>query len=151
VLYEGSWQGRVPAPRGPVVLTVVTSEGTYPLDEAALKELTWVERKTVYHPEEKSGKVGVFEGVLLSTLLKELGEREPLRLRFEALDGYVIGVEWATIAPFDPLLALVQDGKPIPKEYGPVRIIFPYHRLKPDPVAYNAYWVWQLSRVIVEP
>jgi len=151
VLRKGGWGGQVPAPRGPVVLTVVTPKGRYPLDRAALEALTWVERKTVYHPEEESGRVGVFEGVLLADLLRELGYPNPKKIRLEALDGYRITVRWQKIAPFHPMLALKQDGKPLSERYGPVRVIFPYDRLKPDPVAYNAYWVWQLSRLVVSP
>jgi len=151
VIREGGWNGAVPPPSGPVLLTVVTPDGVYPLDRAALEKLRWVERITIYHPEEKSGVVGVFEGVLLSDLLRELGYPKPSRLRFEALDGYQISVDWKKIARFDPLLALDQDGRPLSESYGPVRIVFPYKRLKPDPVAYNAYWVWQLARVVVSP
>ncbi len=151
VVREGGWNGAVPAPRGPVILTVVTPEGSYRLDRAALEKLTWVERKTLFHPEEKLGTVGVFQGVLLADLLRELGYPDPGRVRFEALDGYRITVDWERIAPFHPMLALDQDRRPLPERYGPVRVIFPYKRLKPDPVAYNAYWVWQLTRLVVSP
>jgi len=132
-------------------LTVITPEGRYPLDRAALERLRWIERRTIFHPEEKKGTVGVFEGVLLADLLREVGYPDPERVRFEALDGYQISVLWRRIAPFDPMLALKRDGKPLSERYGPIRVIFPYKRLKPDPVAYNAYWVWQLSRLVVSP
>jgi len=151
VIREGGWNGQVPAPKGPVILTVVTPEARYPLDREALEKLRWIERKTIYHPEEKQGIVGVFEGVLLADLLREVGYPDPERVRFEALDGYQIAVEWEKIAPFDPMLALERNGKPLSDRYGPVRVIFPYKRLKPDPVAYNAYWVWQLTRLVVSP
>ena len=151
VLHRGSWNGQVPEPKGPVLLVVEAPKGAFPLDEAALRRLTWVELKTVFHPEEKKGTVGVFQGVLLGQLLAELGYPNPKRLRFYALDGYEIAVAWPKIAPFDPMLALLRDGRPLPKRYGPVRIVFPYRRLKPDPVAYNAYWVWQLHRIVLYP
>ncbi len=151
VIQRGSWNGRVPAPEGPVLLWVETPKGRYPLDEAALRKLTWVELRTVFHPEEKKGTVGVFQGVWLDQLFAELGHPEPKRVRFFALDGYQIAVDWRRIAPYRPMLALYRDGHPLAERYGPVRIIFPYKRLKPDPVAYNAYWVWKLHRIVIHP
>lgn len=151
VLHRGGWDGHVPEPEGPVLLVVATPKGEYPLDEAALRRLTWVELKTVFHPEEKKGTVGVFQGVWLGQLFAELGYPDPARVRFLALDGYRIAVEWRRIAPYKPMLALYRDGRPLPERYGPVRVIFPYKRLKPDPVAYNAYWVWKLHRIVLYP
>ncbi len=151
VLHQGSWGGRVPRPEGPVLLVVRTPKGEYPLDERALRRLTWVELTTVFHPEEKKGTVGVFQGVLLEDLLAEFGYPNPDRIRFMALDGYEIAVRWRRIAPYRPMLALYRDGRPLPERYGPVRVIFPYHRLRPDPVAYNSYWVWKLHRLEILP
>jgi hypothetical protein len=151
VLHRGSWNGRVPAPQGPVVVTFVTPKGTYPLDEAALRRLTWVRLKTKYHPDEKKNKVATFEGVRFADLLNELGYPHPRRLRFEAWDGYKIAADWEKIGAFDPMLALSMNGKPLPDLFAPAWVVFPYRRLKPDPVAYNSYWVWKLKRIVVEP
>ncbi len=150
VVHTGSWEGRVPAPTGKVVVTVVTPRGEYPLDEAALRQLTWVRLTTKYHPDEKKNKVATFEGVRFADLFKELGVPNPARVRFEAWDDYRIIADWRKIGAFDPMLALYMNGKPLPRIFAPAWVVFPYHRLKPDPVAYNSYWVWKLKRIVVE-
>lgn len=149
VVRAGGWDGAPPAPRDQVVLTLITPDGhRYDLDRAGLERLTWVRRTTHYHPHETEPP-STFEGVLLEQIVRELGLTEKgLVVRFKALDDYQIERPWAQLAPLEPILALVQDGRPLTMEsYGPVRIIFPYDRLKPDPIRYNALWVWQL-RVI---
>jgi len=151
VISRGSWNGEIPSPQGPVVFTLVTPRGEYPLDEAALRRLTWVRLKTRYHPDERKDIEAVFEGVLLAQLLEEAGYPNPRRIRFEALDGYQISVEWSLISRFEPMIALYRDGRPLDSFFGPARVVFPYHRLRPDPVAYNSYWVWKLKRIVVLP
>lgn len=151
VVHTGSWNGRVPPPRGPVVVTVVTPKGRYPLDEAALRRLTWVRLTTKYHPDERKNKVATFEGVRFSDLFRELGVPRPRRVRFEARDGYRIAADWRRIGAFDPMLALRMNGRPLPPLFAPAWVVFPYRRLKPDPVAYNSYWVWKLKTIVVEP
>ncbi len=150
VVRQGGWKGGVPKPTGEVLLTVVTPDGEYPLDKDALEKLRWVRIKTIHHSAE-NGPPAVFEGVWLSDLLAGVGTPDPKRLRFEASDDYVISVEWEKIKRFQPMIALTQDGKPLPPVYAPLRIVFPYDRLKPDPTEYNAYWVWKLTRIVVYP
>ncbi len=149
VLRKGGWRGRPPEPRGEVILTLITPDGkSYDLDRAGLARLTWVRRVTRYHPEEK-GPPASFEGVLLSQIISELGIAEKgLRVRFSALDDYQLERPWSQLKPYEPILALRQDGKPLTMDnYGPLRVILPYERLKPDPTEYNALWVWQLRRI----
>lgn len=148
VLHRGGWPAGPPPPRGEVILTVVTPEKTVPLDRAALESLTWVELVTKSHPKEKFPP-GRFEGVRLKDLFAALKVR-PVKLRFVALDGYSVQVEWEKIAPFDPMLALVEDGRPLEPIFAPIRIVFPYDRLQPDPLAYNRYWVWKLTRIYIK-
>ncbi len=149
VVRQGGWHGTPPAPVGEVLLTVSTPDGrSYDLDRKALEQLTWVERTTRYHPKEKDPPAR-FEGVLLKQIIEEL--RVPtanLRVKFIALDDYELERPWSQLAPLEPILALVQDGRQLNiDDYGPVRVILPYDRLRPDPTKYNGLWVWQL-RVI---
>jgi hypothetical protein len=149
VIRKGSWHGKPPAPVGEVLLTVITPSGqSYDLDRKAIEQLTWVERTTRYHPRE-SDPPARFEGVLLKQIIDELHvPTAGLHVKLAALDDYQLERPWSDYAPLEPMLALVQDGKPLTLDtYGPVRIILPYDRLKPDPTKYNALWVWQL-RVI---
>jgi hypothetical protein len=149
VVREGGWGGAPPAATGEVLLTLVTPDGrSYDLDRAALERLTWVRRTTRHHPHE-TDPPATFEGVLLEQLIRELRlEEEGLVVRFVALDDYRIDRPWAELAPLEPILALVQDGRPLTvKNYGPVRVILPYDRLEPDPTRYNALWVWQVRVV----
>lgn len=148
VLHEGGWPEGPPPPRGEVILTVVTPEKTVRLDQAALEALTWVELVTKSHPKEKLPP-GRFEGVRLKDLFGAL-KVQPIKLRFVALDGYSVQVDWKKIAPFDPMLALKEDGRPLEPIFAPIRVVFPYDRLKPDPLAYNRYWVWKLSVIYIE-
>ncbi len=148
VLHEGGWPEGPPPPRGEVILTVVTPEKTVRLDRAALEALTWVELVTKSHPKEKLPP-GRFEGVRLKDLFAAL-KVEPVQLRFVALDGYSIQVDWSKIGPFDPMLALKENGRPLEPIFAPIRVVFPYDRLKPDPLAYNRYWVWKLSAIYIE-
>ncbi len=149
VIREGGWGGTPPAPAAAVLLTLIAPGGqSYDLDRAGIERLTWVRRITRHHPRENDPPA-VFEGVLLSQLVRELGiDTDGLLVRFTALDDYRIDRPWAELAPLEPVLALVQDGSPLTvKNYGPVRVVLPYERLRPDPTRYNALWVWQV-RVI---
>ncbi|HGY08587.1 MAG TPA: hypothetical protein ENK37_00815 [Oceanithermus profundus] len=149
VVREGGWAGAPPAPTGEVLLTLIDPDGRgYDLDRAGLERLTWVRRTTRHHPHE-SEPPATFEGVLLEQIVDELDlAEEGLVVRFIALDDYRLDRPWADLKPLEPVLALVQDGQPLTVEhYGPVRVILPYDRLKPDPTRYNALWVWQV-RVI---
>ncbi|WP_457637050.1 molybdopterin-dependent oxidoreductase [Oceanithermus sp.] len=148
VIRKGGWS-QPPPPVGKVLLTVILPDGrSYDLDRQGLQKLTWVRRVTRYHPREKDPPAA-FEGVLLSDLIKAFGVREEgLYIRFTALDDYQLKRSWAELEPLEPILALKQNGKWLTiDDYGPVRVILPYDRLRPDPTEYNALWVWQL-RVI---
>ena len=149
VVSRGGWSGSPPPPAGQVLLTVILPDGrSYDLDRQGLQKLTWVRRVTRYHPREKDPPAA-FEGVLLADLVEEFGvPEEGLRIRFTALDDYQIERSWEELKPLEPILALKQDGEWLTIDnYGPVRVILPYDRLRPDPTQYNALWVWQL-RVI---
>ncbi len=146
VVRQGGWSGRVPEPEGEVLITAILPDGrSHDLDRLGLEKLTWVRRETRYHPREQDPPA-VFEGVLLADLIRELGVSEKgLRVRFTALDDYQLERPWSELKPLEPILALKQDGRWLTLEnYGPVRVILPYDRLRPDPTEYNALWVWQL-------
>lgn len=146
VVRQGSWSGRPPRPVAEVVLTVIHPDGrSYDLDRRALERLTWVRRVTRYHPREKAPPA-TFEGVLLADLIKETGvSAQGLKIRFTALDDYQLERSWEELQPLEPILALKQDGNWLTLDgYGPLRVILPYDRLRPDPTQYNALWVWQL-------
>jgi len=146
VVRQGGWEGEPPPPRGEVLLTVFLPDGrSYDLDRAGLQKLTWVKRKTRYHPQE-GGAAATFEGVLLADLIAGLGaEDDDLLVRFTALDDYQIERPWKDLKPLEPILALKQDGRWLTiNDYGPLRVILPFDSLRPEPTEYNALWVWQL-------
>lgn len=146
VVRQGGWQGNPPRPVDQVILTVILPDGrSYDFDRQGLEKLTWVKRRTRYHPHEKNPP-STFEGVLLADLIKELKiPAAELKIRFTALDDYQLERSWRELRPLEPILAFKQDGRWLTLDnYGPVRVILPYDRLRPDPTQYNALWVWQL-------
>ncbi|MGQ9478114.1 MAG: molybdopterin-dependent oxidoreductase [Candidatus Bipolaricaulia bacterium] len=69
----------------------------------------------------------IYRGVPLRTLLAQTGADIGKLESVEAIaaDGYRLGYERRLLKRFDFILAYEMDGEPLPREMGPLRIIFP--------------------------
>lgn len=89
-----------------------------------IKGLPAVEIEAVLTRSNGMKKSGKWAGARLSEVLARHGVAEPFKeLRVEAWDGYVgrVGAEVATRP--DTILAYRENGKPLPEEDGPVRLV----------------------------
>lgn len=69
-------------------------------------------------------KQGTWTGPTLASVLDSQGVTRPFQeLKIEAWDGYVGRVGYDIALLPDTILAATQDGKPVPKEDGPVRLV----------------------------
>ncbi|HEY5502612.1 MAG TPA: molybdopterin-dependent oxidoreductase [Candidatus Anoxymicrobiaceae bacterium] len=67
---------------------------------------------------------GTWKGTPLGAVLDSVGVARPFKqLRVEAWDSYVGRVAYDVAARPDTILAYEQDGKPLPKDDGPARLV----------------------------
>ncbi|MGG5257173.1 molybdopterin-dependent oxidoreductase [Phycicoccus avicenniae] len=142
----------VPAPTGPVVLTVsgaVTGQKAVSLDIAAIEKLGLVE----YSVDDKQaeGHRATFRGVLLQSLLDYVGAGNATTLHTMAINDYGVDIPAADARKYPVLLATSVDGQRMSVEhYGPTRVIYPTDSFDLDPVVYDPRWIWQLKSIGVE-
>lgn len=143
----------LPAPEGPVLLTVsgniaVTNVGeTAQFDLSMLQALgeTDVVTDTIWTPGSHR-----FTGVLLETLLAAVGA-EGADVSATAINDYTVEIPRADATEDGPIIAYAMDGKPMSRrDKGPLWVIYPYAS---DPkyrteVIYSRS-IWQLDRVTV--
>ena len=146
----------LPAPTGPVLLTVVpTPDPATPaappirFDQAMLAALPQVTITTTTiwtdGPQE-------FTGVPVSALLAATGLQGGTLVAMAAND-YLIGLPVAELTDQAPIIAYLRNGKPMTtRDKGPLWIVYPYDS---DP-AYRtevvyARSIWQLDRIEVQP
>jgi DMSO/TMAO reductase YedYZ molybdopterin-dependent catalytic subunit len=105
-----------------IELTDGASKQTINTDQ--LKALGAVQVSAVLKRANGMQKPGTWSGAPLSAVLASKGVSQPYReLRIEAWDGYVGRVASDIAMRPDTILADTQDGKPIPREDGPVRLV----------------------------
>jgi hypothetical protein len=141
--------GALPAPAGPVVLTVRGATRGDPLhfDRAGLERLgliryasknRWYDRRTTY------------EGVLGSALLDAVGvPAGAVALRMTALNDYVVLVPLADLRRWPVMFALKLDGEYLSvRDKGPIWLVYPNH-LEPElgGPRYQGRWIWQLREI----
>ena len=85
---------------------------------------------------------GTWAGTPLSAVLASKSVIGPFKeLKIEAWDGYVGRVPYDIAMMPDTILASTQDGKPVPKEDGPVRLVVASQD--------GFYWVRMITRIEV--
>lgn len=95
---------------------------TITVDE--VKKLPTVEVEAVLKRSNGMTKSGKWVGARLSEVLSGHGVAGPFKeLRVEAWDGYVGRVGSEVAMRPDTILAYLENGKPLPKEDGPVRLV----------------------------
>ena len=92
---------------------------------------------------------GIYEGILLSDLLKNCDLDDVESLRLTAYDGYTLAMPRSLWEDWPVLLATRRDGETMElKEKGPTRIIFPRDMdksLKSETA--RSFWIWSLKTI----
>lgn len=135
-------------PPGPtdVVLTVTGPGGT---KEFTMDQLAALGTKdvTIFEPFVKRNIA--FTGVPMAAIFDTVGIEGDVRLNTEALNEYIY--DKSTAADFvesDGLIAVAQEGKPVPVDQGgPIRIIFPDGSTQAKNLE---AWNWSLEKISVK-
>lgn len=143
------------APSGEVILTVsgmitaTNAEGTLLLDQAHLAALPQNSFDTATPWTEGTPR---FQGVLVKDLIAAIGATGGT-ITLTALNDYQITMPVADVADDGPLLAYLQDDKPMSlRDKGPVWLVFPYDT-NADYRTEQTYArsIWQLDRIEFGP
>ncbi len=122
--------GAVPQPSGKVVLTVTGSIAQQNSDQGFQFDMAMLEGVGLTKCEVKDPWLGkkVYEGVLLSSILKYVGASDAAtQVVVIAKDGKKVPVKVADATAFPILLATKDGGKAIGSGAGgPVKLVFPY-------------------------
>jgi DMSO/TMAO reductase YedYZ molybdopterin-dependent catalytic subunit len=95
-----------------------------PIKTDELKSLKKVEVDAVLKRANGMEIPGKWAGAPLGAVLAAHGVATPFReLRIEAWDGYVDRVSYDVASRPDTILAYLQDGKKLPRDDGPVRLV----------------------------
>ena len=85
---------------------------------------------------------GTWKGPTLSSVLDSLGVSRPYsQLRVEAWDRYVGRVAYDVAVKPDTILAYEQDGKPLPRDDGPMRLVVASQD--------GFYWIRMITKIEV--
>lgn len=144
---------RLPAPTGPVLLTVTgaieqtNAPGEARFDKAMLEELgaASIETHTVL-----AESVQHYEGVPLEALLRRIGAKGTV-MRATAANAYEVEIPFADLQ-YEPLIAMRANGHLLTlRDKGPLWIVYPRdaHKVLQDQ-RYDSRWIWQLIRLHVE-
>jgi hypothetical protein len=141
----------VPAPTGPVVLTIEGADhpnvgDTLQFDMETLEKLGTV-GYTAYD-RQAFGKNVAFTGPLLSTVLDAAGVHGEL-LHYGAVNDYTVDIPMSDATRYAPMIATRADGKRMDvAHYGPLRVVYPTAGVSLDPTVYDSRWIWQLTTII---
>lgn len=143
----------VPAPTGPVVLSLTGKIGVTNVNDRLDFDLPTLERLGLiaYRVDDPDLKrEAEYQGVLLKQVLDVAKiAPEAKELWADALDDYKTSIP-LEVNKWPVMIATLRDGAPIPKvDKGPLEIVFP-NRSYPIPAEpYNRMWVWQLTSLDV--
>jgi len=147
-------QDALPAPRGPVILTisgniaVSNRDGAADFDREMLVALgmTSVETTTAWTDGPQK-----FQGVLARAVLQRVGARGTTVIA-TALNDFVAPIPMEELQRYDVILAMVMNGAEMQvSDKGPLWVVYPRndHPELLDPKL-NDRWVWQLRSLAVE-
>ena len=144
----------LPAPSGPVILTVTGSITRTNAPGRAEFDQKMVEALGVEHLSTTTnwtdGKQA-FDGVLVSKLLAAVGAKGT-SVAAVALDDYAITIPISDFTEFPVILALRMNGQALtPRDRGPLWIVYPrddYPALQNPNI--DLRWVWQLKTLTVK-
>lgn len=139
----------VPAPSGPVVLTLTGVDhpnvgDTLQFDLATLERLGTVGYTS--YDRQAEGRNVAFSGPLLSTVLEVAGVHQAV-LHFGAVNDYTVDIP-VSDTKYAPMIATRADGDRMSvAHYGPLRVVYPTTGVKLDQTVYDARWIWQLTTI----
>ncbi len=115
-----------------------------PIVAEHLKDYPLIDVNTVLKRSNGMRLQGTWSGARLSEVLRDSGVTEPFtELRLTAWDGYVAKVSYDLALRADTILAYLQEGQPVPREDGPVRLVVGSQD--------GFYWVRMIVKVEVVP
>lgn len=140
----------IPAPTGPVVLTISGADHPNVGDQLRFDMETLEKLGTVgytSYDRQAFGKNVAFTGPLLSTVLAAAGVHGEL-LHYGAVNDYTVDIP-VSDAKYAPMIATRADGKRMDvAHYGPLRVVYPTTGVTLDPTVYDSRWIWQLTTII---
>ncbi len=142
----------MPAPSGPVVLTIKGMIGTRNVDDRLDFDMQTLERLGLVEYEVDDPflkRVVSYRGPLLRDVLAVAGIAPSATEVFAtALNDYKTTIP-LEVNTWPVIIATTRDGKPMPVEDdGPLEIVFPSKHFNIDPIVYNQMWVWQLRELV---
>lgn len=145
----------VPAPLGPVVLTVTGAIGTTNVGDTLQFDMDTLERLGLseYRVDDRlaEGRPATFRGPLLESVLAVAGVGpEATTLQTRALNDYEVAIPVTDAEDYPVLLATTVDGGRMAVDrFGPVRVIYPYGSFGLEPPEVDEKLIWQLSSIEV--
>lgn len=145
----------LPAPQGPVVLTVTGQIAVANAPGAAAFDLALLESlgtETIRTTTIWTDGVQEFTGVPLHSLLQRLGAQAGV-LEARAINDYATQLPVSDAVPGGALIAYRRNGQPMPvRDRGPLWIVYPYDKAEEyrREIIY-ARSIWQLERIHVRP
>ncbi len=143
----------LPAPKGPVVLTVsgaIEQTNVGAQAQFDMEMLVGLGRASITTRSEVSDKPQLFEGIPLKAVLERIGAKGK-SIRASALNDYVAVIPFEDLR-FEPILAMrVDDRQLTVRDKGPLWIVYPRDAYKVlDDSRYDSRWVWQLKELKIE-
>jgi hypothetical protein len=145
---------RIPAPRGPVVLTisgdidVPGGAGAVDLDLETLEAVGLAQYSAF--DRQATGEHVNFTGVLLLDLLAVVGATDATTLHAVAINDYTVEIPVEDAHDLPVLVATATDGERMDVEhYGPLRVVYPTEGVELDATVYEPRWIWQLRSIEV--
>lgn len=152
LLQDGrAWADLLPAPEGPVVLTVSGAIGRANSPEGAQFDLAMLEAmETVEFQTSTIWTDGpqTFRGVPLAHLMEALGAEGEV-ITASALNDYSVEIPLADAVEGGPVLAFVQNGRHLSvRDKGPLWVVYPYDiRSEYQSEVIYARSIWQVKRM----
>ncbi len=149
-----SYAETLPPPQGKVLLTISGNiansqkNGDARFDREQLAKLP---SDTFILHTRWTNKAHTYDGPLLSAILDHVGSKGTT-IRLTALNDYSIVIEKSYIDKYQPILAILDDGKEMSiRDKGPLWLLLPqdkYPELKTEENTGNM--IWQLSHIEIE-
>ena len=143
----------LPTPKGEVILTVTGDIGAKNQGDSAIFDVDMLRQMgevTFATSTPWTDGVQEFTGIPLNVLTKELGVTEGT-IKATAINDYAIEIPLSDAVEGGPILAYMQNGKPMSvRDKGPIWVVYPYD-LDQDYQAELIYSrsIWQLVRLDV--
>ncbi|ATJ83981.1 oxidoreductase [Halomonas beimenensis] len=150
---SGAQAAPLPAPQGPVVLTVTgdirhtNGDGVARFDRAMLEALP---SRSIITDTPWHDAAGRFEGPLAEALLEAVGAQGD-HVRVVALNGFEAEIPVSDFERYGVILAMTRNGEIMPiRRFGPLFVLYPFDahpELLTEAIRFRS--VWQVTRIQV--